>query len=303
MKQLRQVKLYRIDMPEASVLVKHLEQIPHREIAKSEYRNRGFVAPIRGQEKLVETFEGGYVFAVRHDEKIIPASVVSTEVQKQVEIEALNIGRNLTKKERQAIREDVIQTLCLTALVRSVVVTCFYRPDDKLLIINTTANGLANFTTGLLVNAMGAVRATTIYVDGAKGGLTTRLRNYLHDDLDTAFGKFSPTGYCQLKLPEGKSVTVRMDDVREASDGLVEGIKAGGEVIELGLSADEGLSFRLRSDFSIKGIEFSDDIEDDSEDHVAFYKNEAAIRTAQIAGVSAQLCELLGYKEPTDDLV
>ena len=56
-------------MPDAAVLETHLSELPFAELAPSAFSIAGFVPPL-ANGSIVETFDGGYAFAVRYDEKI-----------------------------------------------------------------------------------------------------------------------------------------------------------------------------------------------------------------------------------------
>lgn len=304
MKLIRAARVYRLNLPAASTLTNHLAECVHREIFETSFSNVGFVAPAN-QTGLVLPFEGGYAFAVRYDEKIVPAAVVSAEAQKRIALVETEQDTRLAKKHRQDIRDQVFSELCRKALVRPTVVTCFYREADRLLIVPTASRKMADIVTSLLVKVVGSIKATTIYVSSAKHGLTTRLARYLEDD-DLAFDGFGVGGTCKLKLPESRSVTVKLGELYEGKDGLQESLVAGGCVTEIALSMSD-VEFRLTDDFVIKGVEFTSEIEDDDfGGHVSTWRHEAAIRTLQFAAVVDGLCQMLDYKEPVaeaDDLV
>lgn len=296
MKLIRAARVYRLDLPPADVLAKHLAELSHSEIGELDFSTRGFVPPA-GQQELVLPFVGGYAFALRYDEKIVPASIVKAETAKRIAVIEIKQDFRVGRKWRREIREQVFYDLCRKALVRPVVVTCFYHTAERLLIVTTTSRKLADVVTGSLVQVVGSIKAETIYVSNAKHGLTTRLRAYLQDEQDT-FEGFGVGGACRLNLPGSRSVAVTMGDVADVSEGLLEAMDRGGEVSEIGLSWGS-VDFRLTSDFVIKGVVFNDDTPQDGEgDAIDAWVQEAAARTMQFSHVVNLLCDLLGYKEP-----
>ena len=302
MKLIKAASVYRCVMPDAATLETHLGELAFKELAPSDFSGAGFVAP-SATGALTETFEGGYAFAVRYDEKIIPASVTNAEAKKRIaEIEEQQ-DRRLGRKERNEIREETFVTLKLKALTRSSTVTCFYIPASQLLIVPTASRSMAGIVTGALVKVMGSLKATTIYVSEAKNGLTTRLAAYLDGDA-SAFDTFSVGRRCKLAGLEGEKFAFDLaDDLNSAAKGLREAIwHRGAKVKEIALIAD-GLTFRLNDDFQIKGVSFlaGEPPPDGYEDAVAEFKHEAAVQVALFASVVNNLCELLDYKPPQDD--
>lgn len=302
MKLIKAATVYRCVMPDAATLETHLSELAFAELSPSDYAGAGFVAPtINGT--LVESFEGGYAFAVRYDEKIIPASVTNAEAKKRIaEIEEQQ-DRRLGKKERNEIREETFHTLKLKALTRSNTVKCFYVPASQLLIVPTSSRAMADVITGSLVKVMGSLKATTIYVSEAKNGLTTRLTAYLDGD-NGAFDEFSVGRQCKLKAHEGEKFSFDLsENLSSATEGLREAIGIhGAKVKEIALIADE-LTFRLTDDFQIKGVAFpaAEVPADGYEDAVAEFKHEASVQTTMFASVVSNLCDMLDYQPPKDE--
>lgn len=302
MKLIKSAIVYRCAMPDAATLEGHLAEQVFKELTPSDYSGAGFTNPTINTT-LVETFEGGYAFAVRYDEKIIPASVTNAETKKRIaEIEEQQ-DRRLGRKERNEIREDTFHTLKLKALTRTSSVICFYIPAHELLIVPTTSRMLADVVTGSLVKVMGALKATTIYVSEAKNGLTTRLTAYLQGDA-SAFDEFSVGRRCKLQGLEGEKFSFDLfGKLNSATEGLREAIIGhGAKVTEIALIADE-VEFRLSDSFQIKGINFpfAEAPAEGYEDAIAEFKHEAAVQTTLFAAVVNNLCDLLGYKPPEQE--
>lgn len=302
MKLIKSAIVYRCVMPDAATLETHLGERKFEELAPSDYSGSGFVPPtINGT--LVETFEGGYAFAVRYDEKIIPASVTSAESKKRIAELEEQQDRRLGRKERNEIREETFHTLKLKALTRTSVVTCFYIPEHELLIVPTTSRVMADVTTGSLLKVMGSLKATTIYVSEAKNGLTTRLAAYLEGD-SGAFDEFSVGRRCKLKASEGEKFSFDLSGkLNSAREGLREAIAVhGAKVTEIALIADE-LEFRLSDTFQIKGVTFpfAEIPAEGYEDAIAEFKHEAAVQTTLFAAVVNNLCTLLDYRPPESE--
>lgn len=300
MKLIKSARVYRLVLPSAQELAGRLAEMPFAEMGEWDFSTHGFISP-SGFDDLVVPFEGGFAFAVRYDEKIVPASVTNAEANKIIAERESNEGRRIGRKERREIREQAFSSLCRKALVRPAVITCFYRQGDNLLIVPTTGRKLSDIVTGALLKVVGAIKASTIYVAEAKGGLTTRLTSYLDGDM-SAFDQFSVGGTCKLKNHDSKTVAVKLETLGEATQGLSEFIANGAQVAEISLSFG-GVDFRLASDFTIKGVAFTEEIEDaDSyESEREFRLYESAVRTLQFSEVVNELCALLDYKEPVSD--
>lgn len=299
MKLIRAARVYRLDLPAAAVLAEHLAEMAHQGITPSQFSNRGFVAPA-GQQEMVLPFccIRGFAFAVQYDEKIVPAAVTTAEANRRIQAVETEEGYRLSKKRRQRIREETFADLCRQALTRSTVVNCFYNEADRLLIVATASRKLSDTVITLLAQAVGYVKANTIYVSDAKHGLTTRLKAYLNGEGDEPFDGFYVGGTCKLKYPESQSIAVKLEELQNGAEGLLEAMAQGAQVTEIGLATDS-VGFRLTQDFVIKGVEFTDQAQiDDEEDAIGAWRQEAEVRTLQFSEAVNRLCDLLGYKEP-----
>lgn len=298
MKLIKAAITYKATIPTAvGALTKHLEENKFAECTELQVRSVGFVPPCEDDESLVQAFPGGLAFAVRIDEKIIPASTVKAEVEKRAASIKADAGRKPGKHERSEIREAVMTDLCRRALVKTKAkVTCFYDEQSGYLIVPTSSKAISDICTSLLVQAVGSVKTETINVSDVKHGLTTRLKLWL-DDGSAAFGDFDPCDSVTMATT-GKKITVKMESLDLATRGLQEAITAGFSVTSIGFHYI-GMDFRLTDDFHMKGISFADssipqgDEEDPAEDPWA---TAAAMQVSAVSSAINVLAELLSYK-------
>jgi recombination associated protein RdgC len=313
MNLIKNARVYRINLPGREALAKHLAEIPHREIRLTEAENAGFV-PVREGEcwpeelGLTESFPGGVAFAVRVDKKVLPAKVVSEEVKKQVKTQLEQSGRaHLSKAEKRIIREQVVADLVRTSHVASQTIVSFYHAESRLLFVPVASQNLANRVTNLLVNAVGAAKTETINISDVKGGLTTRLNQYLVDAESgapsEAFADFELSGEIWLNGSQGK-VTYQLRDVdaghsevsvRGLKDALKEGMRV--DAIRLGYGA---ASFKLTAGFNFKSIWYvgAEAAPDDGDD---LWRHEASVQTLSMVEAVNALCYMFDYKEPAQE--
>jgi len=301
-KLIKSASVYQAHLPQSiNALEEHLSAKPFVELGATDFAGAGFVPPVEVTGALAVSFEGGYAFAVRYDEKIVPASVTSAEAKKRITAEEEECGFRLGKKRRQEIREYTFHDLLTRALTRTKVVQCYFVPTSNLLIVPTTSKKLADTITGELVKVMGSLKATTIYVSEAKASLTTRLSSYLaHDYEDQPVGAFEVGSKCKLRSSDGRRFSFDLSaDLIEANDGIQEAVRGGGLIEEIELLGGD-MSFRLTSDFKLKGIDpgVEPAKAGDFDDALDLWQHEASIQVAAVDRVVRAVCELLDYKEP-----
>lgn len=292
---IKSARVYKAEIPtDPTTLHNHLSENSFTECMDLQARSVGFVPPDEGCS-LVSPFPGGLAFRVRIDEKIIPGAVVNAEVEKRAKLIRETTGRKPGKKERAAIKEEVLTDLCKRALVRTTAsVTCYYHADSGYLIIPTTSQKVTDLCTSLLVQAVGSVKTETLHVSEVKHGLTTRLSKWLEQD-DDPFGRFDPTDLVVLES-EKRRVSAKMTYLRTANEGIREALRAGFRVESIGLTDMEtDVSFCLTHDFKLRGIDHPPASPDGEK---PMFEAQAAIEVSHVVGIVAELVKMLEYKEP-----
>lgn len=292
--------VYAATLPSREDLQKHLAERPYEHIGETELSRTSFV-PHKLSGELVTSFTGGYAFCMRHDEKILPKAIVRASAAARISRIEQSTGQRLNKIERLAIHDDQLVQLAKTALVKTAIITVYYRTDKNYLIVPVTGKALASLVIGTLIQVVGSVKTTTIHISDIKHGLTTRLKNHLSDDHEAFASQEFKLGE-QVELARGsEKVNYKLAALDSAKDGILERIESGFEVRALSLGYN-GVDFKLTHEFNFKQIAFLDEQEDDSEgDAVYFWQQEASVQTLLFGNVITSLCDLLGYQPPLDE--
>lgn len=300
MKIITNAIVFAAELPSIDLMAGHLAEVPFEPVGEVFRSRAGFIAnSITGE--LVTPIEGGFSFTVRSDEKILPKASVNQAVGEAVKARAEELERDLDDDEIGAITEATITRLIANALVKTTIVHCFYSIDDQFLIIPTTGKPLAQTVMGLLIKATGSVKTATIHVDNIKGGLTTRLRNFLDGD-EEAFEGFKLGDTCNMKHKSDKA-NFNMADLTQAKQGLIEALDGDMEV-ELMELVHGSMSFKLTNDFKLRAIHFFGELTEDEEeqrdgiDSAFLWRLEAATQLLQLVATIKSLCELFEYKRP-----
>lgn len=303
MKLIKNAICYRIALPSVAQLeYTHLDELRYSDIQEAEREKYGFVpVPIPGVTSdiiLTEPFEGGVAFALRMDEKIIPAAVINAETKRRgAEWLADTSLKRVPKDIRESLRDAVIGDLVRRALVKTTVVTGFYHRESRFLFVAGTKRQ-ADIFTGMLVRAVGAAKTETINVSDVKGRLTTRMRAHVTDGtgFDDSFSLESG-----VWLERGKDkVTVQMEQLDAARQAITEALDGGFQVSAVRLThADSGVSFKLTKDFHLKAIDGLDvEGEQEFDEPVEQWAQEAGVQTGMMVRVLEDLCVMFDYKEP-----
>lgn len=302
MKIIKTATVYKATLPSTQALEKHLAEIPFAPISEVMVSQAGFVNNETTGE-LVTPIPGGYSFTMRYDEKILPAKAVKRAIKEKLAKAAEEADAPLTEEEEAKLTDSVRAELIANALVKTTIVTAFYCVADEMLIVHTSSKRHADRLVNLLIQAAGSVTTTTIHVSDVKGGLTTRLKNHLAG-AERAFDGFNLGDSCVLKGDAGKA-TFDLENLDTARQGLSEALEA--KMIVERLELEHGtMSFKLTSDFSIRGIVFFGELTEDEQqeredfDTAQLWRTEASIQMLQLVAAIKALCDLLGYQEDRD---
>lgn len=297
-KLIKNAVVYKAELPGAAALEGHLSEHRFKEMQSLEWWSAGFVEiPATGE--LVSKFEGGLAFAVRHDSKILPASVIIAEAIKRKQNLEKSELRTVGRKDFLLIKEVVTDELLAKALTKTAIITCYYDTANQFLIVPVSSKQLANVVTSQLVHAVGSMKTTTINISDVKLGLTTKVREFLDvDDGDEdTFGRhFVPGGKVSL-VGDTEKATFDLTALDKAQAGILESLNKGFAVAELGMTFDKKTNFRLTADFHLKGIEFSYD-PTEATDQYEGWQFDASIQVLELGALINSMCDLLGYREP-----
>jgi len=281
----------------------HLEKHRFQEIGSLQPSSVGFIPnPVTGE--LVAPVPRGYVITLRLDEKLLPTQVVNTEVGEKVKQIEESTGRHVGRKERRAIKEEVLHTLLPKAFTKTRHITAYYHIDGQHLIVDTRNEKHASLMMACLRESMGSIKSTTIHISSIKQGLSTRLTNWLNDGA-APFEGFEVGEYCRMvKNEEGKkTITIQGATVDEFGDDTRDALSIGFQVDTLLLSRD-GVEFKLNDKFQLTSIGFEEDLFidiEEEEDREHYYRHEVSIKLILLHNVIHHLCDLFDYKPGAEE--
>lgn len=212
----------------------------------------GFTYPIHESvKKLIhEGQDGLFVVAVKRQEKILPAAVINEYLQPKIAELELDKGRPLSRKEKQAIKEELIQTLLPRAMARSSVVRAVYDSKTGYLIVDTASANRAEEVLALLRKALGSLPAMP-WTDNNK------LNIYMQSWLSCLNlpGGFTLGHSVELKAPDEEGAKAKFsnhllthDDVQSHLEDKL--------VTKIELIKPENITFTIADDGSFRRIQW-----------------------------------------------
>lgn len=220
-----------------------------------ELASYGFIAPFGKAENapLAYQVENYYLIATRQQERILPSSVVKTELQRKVdEIETAE-NRKVYKKEKDQLRDEIVQTLLPQAFIREKLTYAAIAPAQGLIFVDTTSASKAEKLLSLLREALGSLAIRPVQAQISTIAVMTDWLRY-----GEAKQGFEILNNCQLidSVEDGGTIRCKYQDL--TSEEITNHIKSGMLVNELALSWHNKLSFTLNNKLVIKRLKFED---------------------------------------------
>lgn len=235
---------------------------PARPCATQELSTYGFVAPYgKGEHApLVHASQGFMLIATQREERILPGSVVKDALQEKVdEIEAEQM-RKVYKKEREQLKDDIIQAFLPRAFTRRSRTYAAIDLDRGLILVDSASPARAEDLLSTLREAIGSLPVRPMAVKIAPSATMTdwvkqqTATNELHL-LDRA-------ELCDTHEDGGKISANRQD---LTSDEIQQHLQVGKQVTKLALGWQDKLSFVLDDKLVIRSLRFEELLHDQAE--------------------------------------
>lgn len=246
----------------AEALDEALRQMPARPCASQQASSYGFVAPLgEGEDAPLVHAAGGFLMVkTQHEERILPSSVIKDAVKEKVDAIEAEQSRKVYKKEKDQIKDEVIQALMPRAFVKKSHLHAAIDTTSGLIYVDTASPRKAEELLSAMREVLGSlpVRPITVKLSPA-ATFTSWLKT-----------QEAPSGLhlldeCELRdtAEEGGIVRIKRDDL--AGDEVRTHLDAGKLVTVLGLAWQDKLSFVLDEKLIIKRLRFDDLLQEEAE--------------------------------------
>lgn len=300
----RNALIYRFTQPmpfDGAALQAALDAKQHREPATQELSTYGFVAPLDmgANSPLVQIVAGkryvAQLITAKKTERIIPGSAVRDELKKRVgQIEADQL-RKVYKKERDQIKDNIVQEFLPRAFLRSKVTTALILED--MIVVDAASPRAAEDLLSTLREAVGSLPVRPVTVKIAPSATMT-------DWLKTqkACADLHVLDECELRDTHEDGGTVRCKRQDLTGDEVQEHLSAGKQVTKLALGWKDQLAFTLDDNLAIKRLRFEDLLheqaeQDGGDDAVAQFQASLAILAGTLLVFVPALLEALGGED------
>lgn len=248
--------------PIAFALDDALATKPARPCGNQEMATYGFISPLaKGEDApLVHCSSGYLLIAARKVERILPGSVVRDALKEKVDaIEAEQL-RKVYKKERDQLKDDLIQQLLPRAFSRNRTTFAAIMPREGLILIDSTSAKQAEDLLSTLRECMGSLPVRPVTVKIAPSATYTDWLKQQQSAPD-----FSVLDQALLRdtCDDGGSITAKHQDL--TSDEIQLHISAGKQVTKLAVGWQDKLSFVIDDGLAISSLRFTDLLQDQAQ--------------------------------------
>lgn len=247
---------YRFNKPfavDAAALESAMEEFKFTPCGSQDISKFGFTNAMGKLGKtLVHSADGYHMVAVTKESKILPASAVKEAVTSKVELIEQAEGRKLAKKEKDAIKDEVIQEMLPRAFTKPSVTRALIMPELQLILVDSSSYAKAEELLALLRKALGSLPVIPLsYKTPVESTLTEWLKS------GSTPLPFEMQNEAELRCEETGIARFKDQDLRE--DEVLAHIATGKQVHKLALNYGQSMSFVACSDGSLKRVKFSEE--------------------------------------------
>ena len=228
---------------------------PARDPATQELGTYGFVAPYgKGEEAPLVYERNGYLMiAARKATRQLPGSVVREAVVGKVEAIEAEQGRKVYKKERDQIKDEIIQALLPHAFVRNSRTFAAIDLKAGLIMVNTSSANTAEDLLSTLREAIGSLPVRPLSIKVAPSASMT---DWVRNEKAPADFFVLDSALLRDNHEDGGTITARGQDL--TSDEIKLHLSTGKVVTQLALAYQDKLSFVLNDKLTVSRLKFQD---------------------------------------------
>jgi len=217
----------------------------------------GFTPPAKKlSENLCYSVNDILMVTTTKEEKIIPAGYLKEMVDKIVGETEFSEGRKLPRKEKDAIKDDVITTLLPRAFTKKTSLDFYFLNMDfgQVIIADTTSYSRAEEGLALIRKAFGSLPIVPLSMRNQVDQTITSLAKE-----NKHLPSFEFEGFYLLSSESTNGSSAKMTDFESDSEELALHLENGKLISECSLSYGQSMYFKLSSEMIFKSIGFSDE--------------------------------------------
>lgn len=277
-----------------SELEEKLQSLSFKHCGSQELVSIGWTSPLgKHSEQLVHVANGFLMLCSKKEEKVLPTQVVNELVQEKISELEDRDGRKLPKKERTAIKDEVIFELLPKAFVFSRNTYAYIDTKGGWLVVDSASPKKAEDLLSSLRKCLGSLPAVP---PATVTPPSTIMTQWLFSD-ELPPSDVTIEDECELRMPDEAGSTIRCKRHDLSLPEIKNHLDSGKQVIKLAISWDDRFSFVLDENLGIKRLKFLDLIQDqvaetEANDAIEQFDVDFSIMTLELANFFPRLLEL-----------
>jgi recombination associated protein RdgC len=293
--------IYRFTRPfelDIEQLETKLADFPFTPCGSQDLSKFGWIKPLgKSGQALTHGISDNILICAKKEDRVLPASVVKDMLQEKVDTIEAEQGRGLKKKEKDALKEDIVHQLLPRAFPRSSQTFAWISPSQNLLVVDASSAKKAEDLIALLRKCVGSLPVVPV-------ALTTpadvTMTEWLNKGNAAPGFELGDEAELRSALEHGGIIRCKEQDL--TSEEIQHHLNADKLVTKLALDWSESLSFLLGDDMSVKRLKFSDLIKEQNDDvvtddYAAKFDADFALMTGELTRFIPDLITALGGEE------
>lgn len=295
----KNLALYRFTEPFALAADELEEKLADKRFTpcgKQDEFSMGWTSPVGGSvEQLIHASNGFMMLCLKKEEKVVPAGVINEMLQEKVAEKEEQEARKLSKKERSALKDELIFELLPRAFSFSKKTFAYIDPKGGWMIIDAASAKKAEDLLSHLRKCLGSLPVVPVNTVDKP---VTVMTQWLVDNATTP-KDLVVEDECELRSPEEEGSIIRCKRHNLSLPEITNHLDTGKQVIKLAVNWTDRLSFIVDENLAIKRLKFLDLIQDqvsdtDAEDEVARFDVDFSIMSLELANFLPRLVEIFG---------
>ena len=300
----KNLQLYRFTQPfelDATTLGQQLEEKAFTPCGSQDMTRSGWAPPLgRHGSEFVHATNGYLMICLKRQDKLLPAAVINEELEeKALEIESRE-ARQLSRKERRALRDEVYFSLLPRAFVRSSLQFAYISPRDQLLVIDSSSAKRAEDLLQDLRDTLGSLSVIPLV---PKHQPIEVMTGWVSSGQSGAGFELGEEGELRDNADISSVIRCKNQDLSAAE--IVNHLKTGMHVSKLALNWQQRVEFVLDEKLTVKRLRFSDIVQEQAsdaqaDDAAAQFDVDFSIMSLELSGFIKALTEAFGGAEALD---
>jgi recombination associated protein RdgC len=293
----KNLQIYRLESPlglSAEALHQQLETTAFSPCGSLQPETIGWERPLgRDGHLLTHAIGQCVMICACRQERLLPSTVVSEELDERVGAIEDKEGRKVRRKERLQMRDELIVDLLPKAFTRSSRTYAYIDEANGWIVVDSPTAKRAEMLLSLLRETLGSLRVKPLAVREAPASvLTGWVGTAVPDD-------FVIKDECELREPSEDGGVVRCRRQALDSDEITTHLEAGKQVVRLAVEWKERVGCLLCDDLVVRRLKFLDLVQDEvadaaAEDAIARFDVDFSLMTLELANFIPRMLEIFG---------